>query len=130
MNHADLNFIGRKFGQSVNQSFLRALNVGLDNQGQGLLAFRILTKKPAEFVIDLASQLNVTVLALTVVGQFTSLTLFGNDDEFVTGLRNVGEALNFHRDGRTGALNRLAVFVNHGANATESGAGQDDITAL
>ena len=57
VNHADLNFIGRKFGQSVNQSFLRALNVGLDNQRQGLLAFRILTKKTAEFVIDLASSL-------------------------------------------------------------------------
>ena len=73
-------------------------------------------------------QLGVAELACAVGGDFTGAALVRHHHEFVTGLRYFGQTLNLNRNGRTGFLDRLAVFVQHGAHAAKGLACQHHVT--
>ena len=55
-----------------------------------------------------------------VSGNFTGPAFIGHDHELVTRLRHLGEALDFHRNGGARRFDRLAVFVEHGADTAKS----------
>ena len=78
----------------------------------------------------LLGQLDVAVLALAEGGDFARTALVGQHHELVAGLRHFGQALDFDRDRRAGLVDRLAVFVEHGAHAAVARAGQHHVAAL
>ena len=117
-------------GQRLHQRFLRALDVGLDDQRQGLRAFAQVVEHGFQLGGLLASQLDVAELALAEQRDFARLALVGQHHQFVAGGRDFGQALDFHGDRRTGFLDGLAVLVQHGAHAAEAGAGQHHVAAM
>ena len=127
----DLDFFGGQLGQRLHQRFLRTLHVGLDDQRQRLdFALSHLLEHVLQLGGLLLGQLDVAELALTEQRDFTRLPLVGQHHGFVTGRRHIGQTQNFDRNRRTGFIDRLAVFVEHGAHTTENLTGQHDIAAL
>ena len=78
----------------------------------------------------LLGQLGVAELAGTVGGDFARTALVGHDHEVVAGLRHFRQTLDFDRNRRTGGLDRLAVFVQHGAHAAIGRARQHHVAGL
>ena len=117
MHHLHFDLVGRELEHRVHQRFLRTLHVGLDNKRQRLHALAQLVKHVLELGRLLFGQLDVAELALPEQRDLTSLALVGQNDDFFTGQRHLGQALNFDRNRRTRFLNWLAVFIEHGAHA-------------
>ena len=78
---------------------------------------------------DLAAlgQLGRTLGGLTLLGDLTCGTVVGGHQEQVACGRHGGQTQHLHRGGRTGFLHVVAVFVEHGADTTVGGAGNDGI---
>ena len=74
-------------------------------------------------------QLDVAELTLTEQTDFTRLALVGHDHDFFTGNRHFGQALDLDRNRWTGFGDRLAVFVQHRADAAIRGTSQDHVAA-
>ena len=78
---------------------------------------------------DLATlgQLGRTLGGLTLLGDLTCGTVIGGHQEQVACGRHGGQTQHLHRGGRTGFLHVVAVLVEHGADTTVGGAGNDGI---
>src|SRR5690606_29023829 len=90
--------------------------------------FAYVVKHGLELGRLLTCQLDVTELALTEQGNFTRLAFVGHGDDFVARRRHFGQALYLNGNGRTCTVDRFAVFVEHGADTTETGTRQYGIT--
>ena len=75
-------------------------------------------------------ELHVAVLALAEGRDLARPALVAEHHELVAGLRHFGQALDLDRDRRAGFVDRLAVLVEHRADAAEARAGQHDVAAL
>ena len=117
----------------MRQRLLRALHVGLDQQGQRLLAAAALAHL-RHHVLELGrlllGELHVAVLALAEQRDLARLALVGERDHLFARARHVRQALDLDRDRRPGALHRLAVLVQHRAHAAVDGAGDDDVAPV
>ena len=111
----------------MHQGFLRTLHVGLDDERQRLHALAQLVKHILELGRLLFGQLDVAELALPEQRDLASLAFVRKHDDLFTGQRHLGQALNLDWNGRTRFLNRLAVFIEHGAHTAICGACQHDI---
>src|SRR5690606_6095405 len=78
----------------------------------------------------LTRQLDITELALAEQGDLARLALIRHDDKFVTRLRDVCQALNFHRNGWPGLADALPLIAGHGTDPAEACAHQHDVTTL
>jgi len=111
------HLFGRELEQRRRQRFLRALHVGLDDDGQRLdLAGLHVGKHVFQLGGLLFGQFGRTELACTVGGDLAGTALVGHDHELVAGLWHFGQALNFDRNRRPGFFAGFAVFVEHGAH--------------
>ena len=119
---------GGELLQRLHQRFLRALDIGLDDQSQGLsLTFAHVLKHVLQLRSLPTVERDLAVLALAERGDFTRTTLVGQDHEVIARLRHLGQTLQFHRDGRTRGLNGLAILVQHGTHPAITGAGQHHV---
>ena len=75
----------------------------------------------------LARDFDFFEFALAEVGDFPRLAFVFHDDDFVARVRRAGEAEDFHRGGGAGFFEFVAVFVQHGADATIFHAGEHDV---
>ena len=115
----------------MDERFLRALNVGLDDEGKRLhFAFAHVVEEVREVRGVRLRELHVAVLALTEERDFARLAFVGEYDHFVARGGNAREPLNFDRNRGAGRILGLAEFVDHRANATEFGADQNDVAAV
>ena len=131
MDDLDPHFFVRQLGQCLDQRFLRTLDVGLDDERQGLdLALLHLLEHVLELGRLLLGQLDVTELALAEERDLPRLLLVGKHDGFFAGRRHIRQAEDFDGNRGTGFVDRLAVFVEHGAHAPGDLAGQHDIATL
>ena len=136
VHHADLDFLGREARQGVRECFLRALYVGLDQQGKGLLAtgsgaaFAHVAEHVLQVGRALLRELDLAVLAGAEERDFARLFLVGEHDHFLACARHVGQALDLHGNRRAGALHRLAVLVKHCPHAAIHGAHHHHVAAL
>ena len=131
MHDVDLHLVGRQLGQRLRQALVDALHVGLDDELQRL---DFVLADFAEHVLELGGlllrQLDVAELALAEQRDFARLALIAQHHHVFAGERHVGQALDFHRNGRAGFVDRLAGLVDHRPHAAEYRAGQHDVAAL
>ena len=126
-----LDLVVGELEQRLPQRLLRALHVGLDDDGQVLdLARRHVGEHVLQLGGLLLGQLGVAELAGAVGGDFARPALVGHHHEVVAGLRHFGQALDLDGNRRASRLGRLAVFVQHGAHAAAGLAGQHHIADL
>ena len=78
----------------------------------------------------LLGQLHIAELALPEQRDFPRLAFVAKHHDFFARQRNIRQALDFDRNGRTGLLDRVTGFIQHRTNAAEHRAGKDDVAAL
>ena len=99
MHNLHAHFGGRELDQRIDQGFLGTLHIGLDDEREGLGAFGHAVEHRLELGRLLAGELDVAELALAKERDFARLALVGERHDFIAGSRNLGEALDFDRDG-------------------------------
>ncbi len=113
------------------QGFLRTLHVGLDDKRQCLRTFADVVEHRFQLGGLLASQLDVAELALAEQRDFARLALVGSVT--ISSSPAAGTSVRPWIStgiGRSGAVDGLAVFVEHGADPAEAGAGQYRVAAI
>ena len=114
MNDLHLDFRRAELDQRLSQRFLRALHIGLDDEGQRLrLAFAHVVEDVVELGCLAPVERDLAVLALAEGRDLARPALIGQHHELVASLRHLGQALDLDRNRRTGFLAGLAVFIGH-----------------
>ena len=128
MDHIDLDLLGRQLLQRLGQCLLRALDIGLEDQRQGLdFALRHLLEHVLELGRLLLGQLDVPELALAEQRDLARLALVGEDDRLLAGGRHVGQAEDLDRDRRTSFIDRFTVLVEHRPHPAVGAADQQHV---
>ena len=131
MHDRDLHLVGAQPGERVDQRFLRALHVRLDDEVQHVLAaLGHLVEHVLELRGLLLRELDVAELALPEERDLARFLFVGEHHHVLTGIRHLGKALDLHRNRGTGVLHGLAGLVQHGTHAAEHRPGEHDVATV
>ena len=118
MDHVDRDLVGTGLLQGSLHGFKRALHVCLDHQVERfLLVVACACQEGLKGNLGLAGQLLLALGNCPGVGNAAGHFFVLNGRKFLACHRHAGEALHFHRNGRTGFLDLFALVVQQGTHA-------------
>src|SRR6266480_1886883 len=128
VHHVDLDLVGRKAAERMDERLLRALDVGFDEKREHpRLAFAHVLEQVFQLGGLFLRELHVAELALTEQRDLARLALVAERHDVLAGRGHVRQPLDLDRNRWTGLVDRASALIEHGANAAEAAPGEHDI---